>query len=108
MVMIDAISRMVPGVLKNEDSGVTESFQENLLEYPQYSRPEVWHDRHVPPILLSGHHANIAKWRRKQALRRTKERRPDMYEKLDLSSKADKKLLREIEQENAEKNHDCE
>jgi len=66
------------------------------LECPQYSRPEVWHDRQVPSILLSGHHANIAKWRRKQAILRTRDRRPDMYEKLDLSSKADQKLLKEI------------
>ena len=69
---------MVPGVLKNEDSGVTESFQENLLEYPQYSRPEVWHDRHVPPILLSGHHANIARWTREKSLKITGQKRPDL------------------------------
>lgn len=108
MALTDAVCRLVPGVLSDAECFTDESHWDGLLEYPQYSRPEVWHDRHVPPILLSGHHANIAKWRRKQALRRTKERRPDMYEKLDLSSKADKKLLREIEQENAEKNHDCE
>jgi tRNA (guanine37-N1)-methyltransferase len=70
-----------------------------LLEAPQYSRPEVWHDRAVPPILLSGHHANIQKWRRKQAILRTRERRPDMFEKLDLSSKQDKKLIREMQEE---------
>ena len=72
-----------------------------MLEYPQYSRPEVWHDRRVPPILLSGHHANIAKWRRKQAILRTRDRRPDMYERVDLSSKADRKLLKEIADEEA-------
>ncbi len=81
MVMVDAISRMVPGVLSNEDSGVTESFYDNLLEYPQYSRPEVWHDKKVPEVLLSGHHKNIEKWRLEQSILRTKERRPDLYEK---------------------------
>ena len=81
MVMVDAISRMVPGVLSNEDSGVTESFYDNLLEYPQYSRPEVWHDKKVPDVLLSGHHKNIEKWRLEQSIARTKERRPDLYEK---------------------------
>lgn len=81
MVMVDAISRMVPGVLSNEDSGVTESFYDNLLEYPQYSRPEVWHDKKVPDVLLSGHHKNIEKWRLEQSVLRTKERRPDLYEK---------------------------
>ena len=81
MVMVDAISRMVPGVLSNEDSGVTESFYDNLLEYPQYSRPEVWHDKRVPEVLLSGHHKNIEKWRMEQSIKRTQERRPDLYEK---------------------------
>jgi tRNA (guanine37-N1)-methyltransferase len=80
MVMIDAISRLVPGVLNNEDSAETESHSGGLLEYPQYSRPELWHDKKVPDILLSGHHANIDKWRLEQSLERTKERRPDMYE----------------------------
>lgn len=81
MVMVDAISRMVPGVLSNEDSGVTESFYDNLLEYPQYSRPEVWHDKKVPDVLLSGHHKKIEEWRLEQSIKRTKERRPDLYEK---------------------------
>ena len=81
MVMVDAISRMVPGVLSNEDSGVTESFYDDLLEYPQYSRPEVWNDKRVPEVLLSGHHKNIEKWRLEQSIQRTKERRPDLYEK---------------------------
>ena len=81
MVMVDAISRMVPGVLSNEDSGVTESFYDNLLEYPQYSRPEVWHDKKVPDVLLSGHHKKIEEWRKEQSIKRTKERRPDLYEK---------------------------
>ena len=79
MVMIDTISRLVPGVLNNGESAQTESHSDGLLEYPQYSRPEVWHDRKVPEVLLSGHHANIEKWRLEQALLRTQERRPDMY-----------------------------
>ena len=87
MVMIDAISRMVPGVLKNEDSGVTESFQENLLEYPQYSRPEEWHNKKVPEVSMSGHHANIEKWRREQSIYRTAKRRPDLLKKADLTNK---------------------
>ena len=95
----DAVCRMVPGVLADTDSFTKESHWAGLLEYPQYSRPETWHDRSVPPVLLSGHHANIEKWRRKQSLIRTKMRRPDMYEKLDLSSRQDKKLLKEIEEE---------
>lgn len=78
MVMVDAISRLVPGVLSNEVSAEFESFQEDLLEYPQYSRPEEWHGKKVPEVLLSGHHANIAKWRREQSIVRTKERRPDL------------------------------
>ena len=81
MVMVDAISRMVPGVLSNAESGEDESFEGDLLEYPQYSRPEVWNGRKVPDVLLSGHHANIEKWRLEQAEIRTKERRPDLYEK---------------------------
>ena len=64
MVMMDSISRMVPGVLNNQESGETESFAGNLLEYPQYSRPEEWHGKKVPPVLLSGHHANVEKLRR--------------------------------------------
>ena len=80
MVMIDAIARLVPGVLNNGESAQTESHADGLLEYPQYSRPEVWHEKRVPDVLLSGHHANIEKWRLEQALERTRERRPDMYE----------------------------
>ena len=93
---------MLAGVLPEERCYTDASHWTALLECPQYSRPEVWHDKRVPPILLSGHHANIAKWRRKQAILRTRDRRPDMYEKLDLSSKADQKLLKEISAEEAE------
>ena len=78
MVMVDTISRLVPGVLHNDVSAEFESFQDNLLEYPQYSRPEEWHGKKVPEVLLSGHHANIEKWRREQSIQRTKERRPDL------------------------------
>ena len=80
MVMIDAIARLVPGVLHNADSAVTESFYDGLLEYPQYSRPEVWHEKRVPAILLSGDHAGVEAWRREQSVLRTRERRPDLYE----------------------------
>ncbi len=80
LVCIDAIARLVPGVLGNGVSADTESFDDGLLEYPQYSRPEVWRDKHVPEILLSGHHANVEKWRHEESLKRTKERRPDLYE----------------------------
>lgn len=81
MVMMDSISRMVPGVLSNQESGETESFAGNLLEYPQYSRPEEWHGQKVPPVLLSGHHANIEAWRREQSVLRTAKRRPDLLKK---------------------------
>ena len=87
MVMIDAISRLIPGVLHNDVSAEFESFQDNLLEYPQYTRPEEWHGKKVPEILLSGHHANVEKWRREQSIIRTAERRPDLLEKANLSQK---------------------
>ena len=87
MVMMDSISRMVPGVLNNQESGETESFSGNLLEYPQYSRPEEWHGQKVPPVLLSGHHANIEAWRREQSILRTAKRRPDLLKKADLTNK---------------------
>ena len=96
MMMIDAISRLIPGVLNNDISAETESFTDNLLEYPQYTRPEVWEGEAVPAVLLSGHHANIEKWRREQSLLITKERRPDLFEKAQLTKK-DKKFLAECE-----------
>ena len=95
MVMIDAISRLIPGVLNNDISAETETFTDNLLEYPQYTRPEVWEGESVPSVLLSGHHANIEKWRREQSLLLTKERRPDLFEKVELTKK-DKKFLQDI------------
>ena len=81
MVMVDAIARLVPGVLHNGESAETESFGDGLLEYPQYSRPEIWHGKRVPEILLSGDNAKVDAWRLEQALLSTKERRPDLYEK---------------------------
>ena len=87
MVMMDSISRMVPGVLNNQESGETESFSGNLLEYPQYSRPEEWHGKKVPEVLLSGHHANVEKWRREQSIIRTAKWRPDLLPKADLTNK---------------------
>lgn len=102
MAVTDAVCRMVPGVLSDPECFEDESHFNGMLEYPQYSRPAVWHGREVPQILLSGNHAKVAQWRRKQSLRRTRDRRPDMYVKLDLSSKQDKKLLAEMEAEDAE------
>ena len=99
MAVTDAVCRMVPGVLSDPECFEDESHYSGMLEYPQYSRPAVWHGREVPAILLSGNHEKVRQWRRKQALRRTKARRPDMYVKLDLSSKQDKKLLKEMEDE---------
>ncbi|MBO4396887.1 MAG: tRNA (guanosine(37)-N1)-methyltransferase TrmD [Eubacterium sp.] len=81
MVVMDAVARHIPGVLHNDDSAIGDSFGNGLLEYPQYTRPEVFHDRSVPEVLLSGHHANVDKWRMEQSIERTKERRPDLYEK---------------------------
>ncbi len=98
MVMIDAIARMVPGVLSNGDSARTESFEDSLLEYPQYSRPEVWHEKAVPPVLLSGHHANIEKWRREQAVIRTARKRPDLLERAVLT-KEEQRLVLQVREE---------
>ncbi|MBQ7817523.1 MAG: hypothetical protein IJ388_01830, partial [Oscillospiraceae bacterium] len=103
MAVTDAVCRMVPGVLADPECFEDESHFNGLLEYPQYTRPAVWHGREIPQILTSGNHEKVRQWRRKQALRRTRERRPDMYEKLDLSSKQDEKLLLEMEAEDTEK-----
>ena len=81
MVMIDAISRHIKGVLNNEDSAVTESFTDDLLEHPQYTRPENFMDMKVPEVLLSGNHRKIEEWRYEQSVKETKEKRPDLYEK---------------------------
>lgn len=87
MVMIDAISRLLQDVLHNDTSAEFETFHDNLLEYPQYSRPEVWNGKQVPPVLLSGHHANIEKWRREQSIMRTVDWRPDLIDNAVLSKK---------------------
>ena len=82
MVVADAVCRLVPGVLPDEECFTDESHWNGLLEHPQYTRPEVWRERRVPEVLLSGHHENIKKWRQRQSLIRTRDRRPDMFEKL--------------------------
>ena len=79
LVIMDAVSRLVPGVLGNSTSADTESFSNGLLEYPQYTRPEVWREREAPPILLSGNHGEVDKWRMRQSIELTQENRPDMY-----------------------------
>lgn len=92
MVLIDAVSRAIPGVLSNDESYSDESLKDGVLEYPQYTRPADYMGLKVPDVLLSGHHANITKWRRLQSLKRTRSRRPDLFEKLELT-KEDRKLL---------------
>ncbi len=92
MVMIDCISRLIPGVLGKDDSAEIETFHDNLLEYPQYTRPEEFEGLKVPEILLSGHHANVEKWRREQSITRTLKKRPDLLEKAVLSKKEQKFL----------------
>ena len=106
MMMIDCISRLVPGVLNNNVSAEFETFHDNLLEYPQYTRPEVFMGKKVPDILLSGHHANVEKWRREQSIIRTLKNRPELLEDAVLSKKDQKfldELLRQQELENAQK-----
>lgn len=98
MIVVDAVSRLLPGVLA-EESIHEESHTSGLLEYPQYTRPPEFHGWRIPDVLLSGNHAEIARWRRKESLRLTRQRRPDLFAQLDLSSKADRKLLQELDQE---------
>lgn len=98
MVVVDAVARLIPGVL-SEGSPDEESHSTPLLEYPHYTRPAEFRGWRVPDILLSGHHEQIARWRRKQALKRTRQRRPDLFAQLDLSSKQDQKLLKELDEE---------
>lgn len=97
MIMIDCISRLVPGVLGKDESADIESFHDNLLEYPQYTRPVEYKGLEVPPILLSGHHANVEKWRREKSIERTLRVRPDLLENAVLSEK-EKKYLRSLEE----------
>lgn len=96
MVMIDSISRLVPGVLSNNVSAEFETFHDNLLEYPQYTRPETFMEQSVPKVLLSGHHENVEKWRRQQSLIRTAKRRPDLLEKAKLN-KDDIEFLKSLQ-----------
>ena len=97
MAMLDAVARLCPGVLAEESCYTEESFYNGLLEYPQYSRPEEWHGRKVPDVLLSGHHANVAAWRKRQSMLRTLRRRPDMFRESDfMGTKADRRLLAEV------------
>ena len=102
MAVADAVCRMVPGVLPDAECFVEESPWNGLLEYPQYSRPAVWHDRAVPEILLSGDHGKVAAWRKKESYKRTMTRRPDMFAKFDesqLTTKAERKILAEAKAE---------
>ena len=99
MAVADCVCRMVPGVLADEECYTGESHWDGLLEYPQYTRPEVWEGRAVPEVLLTGDHAKVAKWRRKKQLERTLDKRPDMFEKLELGDKMDRKLVEEIKYE---------
>jgi len=98
MVMIDCISRLIPGVLHNDVSAEVESFQDNLLEYPQYTRPEVYEGMQVPEVLLSGHHKNIEEWRRCESIKRTLARRPDLLKEAKLSKK-EKQYLESLQAE---------
>ena len=101
MVMMDSIARMVPGVLSNQESGQFESFQGNLLEYPQYSRPEDWRGKIVPPVLLSGHHGNVDRWRRNQSILRTLRSRPELLLEVEFDKK-DRKYLQALIHDEAE------
>ncbi len=98
MVLIDAVARLIPGVLGNEESARGDSFSGGVLEYPQYTRPPEFRGWRIPDVLLSGHHAEIEKWRRRESLKRTMRRRPDILEKADLDE-ADRQLLDQIERE---------
>ena len=98
MVVVDAVTRLLPGALGAEDGAESDSFADGLLEYPHYTRPVDFHGWKVPDILLSGHHEQIRRWRRKESLRRTRALRPDLFEKLPLTAE-DRELLDEIEDE---------
>lgn len=98
LTLADAVCRMLPGVLSDDLCFEEESHFSGVLEYPQYTRPAVWNEKEVPPVLLSGNHAEIAKWRRKQSLKITRERRPDMFSKIEFS-KNDLKLLKELDEQ---------
>ena len=113
LVLIDCVARLIPGVLGGDESALIESFHDNLLEYPQYTRPEVYEGLSVPEILLSGHHANVEKWRRRQSIERTLLRRPDLIGEAVLSKKEQRYLweLKERlskEEDEAKENGECE
>lgn len=99
MAVADSVCRLVPGVLADEECYTGESHWDGLLEYPQYTRPEVWEGRRVPEVLIKGDHSRVARWRRKMQLKRTREKRPDMFARLELKEKEDRKLMEEIEKE---------
>lgn len=99
MAVADAVCRMVPGVLPDETAFQEESHWNGLLEYPQYTHPAVWRGREVPEVLLSGHHANITRWRRKMSIKRTKQDRPDLFVNFTPADKQDRKILAELEAE---------
>ena len=99
MAVADAVCRLVPGVLADEQCYTGESHWDGLLEYPQYTRPEVWEGRQVPEVLLNGDHSKVAQWRRKKQLERTRAKRPDLFQKLALTDPEDQKLLRQVEKE---------
>ena len=101
LVVIDAIARLVPGVIGNETSSIDESFKEPLLEYPQYTRPQTFMEMEVPGVLLSGNHEEIRRWRRKESIRRTILRRPDLLDQFEPTDE-DRRLIREIMEEIAE------
>ena len=110
MALADAVCRMVPGVLPDPECFEEESHWNGLLEYPQYSRPAVWHGRPVPEILLSGDHGKVADWRRKESYKRTMRRRPDLFAGFDescLTTKAEKKVLQQAREELAAEEGPC-
>lgn len=99
MAVADSVCRLVPGVLSDEECFTGESHWDGILEYPQYTRPEVWEGRAVPEVLLQGNHAAVDEWRRKKSLERTMDKRPDMFERLELTDKKDIKLVDQIKKE---------
>lgn len=98
MVVMDAVTRLIPGALGGERSNLEDSFEDGLLEYPQYTRPRVFNDKEVPPVLLSGNHEKIRLWRRSESLKRTLERRPDLLQKADLTHE-DREILARLKDE---------
>lgn len=99
-VVIDALARLIPGVLPNEEAYTVESHNNGTLEHPQYTRPAIWHEKDVPPVLLSGHHKNIKQWQRLLSLVETMKKRPDLFKKLDLSEAEMAELIQYIKTEN--------